>query len=201
MANKYFNWYNKNKEFDLYNCLADESIEQYGIQCIYMPKKYRKDDRLFGESIGSYFTSDNSFEITMYLEDPMSFSEDEMYSKFGMTVNNRVTLFVQQERIIKSIGDEPFYGDLIYIPMFNRLFEVVSPEEKSSFFLFGRLMTYAIKCELMKYGQETMDTGIDAVDNLNNTTSQKPELIDNLNDDTEEVIATINFDEKSPFGD
>lgn len=200
MANKYFNWYNKNQEWDLYNCLADESIEQYGIQCIYLPKHARKDDRLFGETQGTYFDSEYSFEITMYLEDPMSFTEDEMYSKFGLSVNNRVTLFVQQDRLIKEIGDEPFFGDLIYVPMFNRLFEVSNPEEKTSFFLFGRLMTYALKCELYKYSQATMNTGIEEVDNLEGETAQKPELNDNMEDQHDEVQDYINFDEKNPFG-
>lgn len=200
MGNKYFNWYNKNQEWNLYNCLADESVEQYGIQCYYLPKKHINDDRLFGESLGTYFSSNDSFEITMYLEDSMSFGEDEMYSKFGISVNNRCTLFVQQQRLIEQIGDEPFFGDLIYVPMFNRLFEVVNPEEKTSFFLFGRLMTYALKCELFKYNQQTMDTGIEQVDNLNGETAQVPELNDNMGDDNEEVLSIINFDEKNPFG-
>lgn len=200
MANPYMNFFNNNQEWDLYNNCADESIESFGIQTLYLLKKYRHDDKLFGETAGTFFNSENSFEITMYLEDPISFGEDEMYSKFGLTINNRMNLFVQKERLINTIGDEPFFGDLIYVPMFNRVFEIVNPEEKNTFFLFGRLMTYALRCELMKYNQETFDTGVDELDNLNDKTATEPSLIDNFEDEDDEVTATINFDENNPFG-
>ncbi len=199
MANQYFNFYNNNQEFDLYNKMSDEAIEMFGIQCLYMPRSVRKTDMLFGEDSGSYFTSDTSFEITMYLEDPLSFGEDELYTKFGLSVNNRCTLFVQQDRIRNLIGDEPFFGDLIYIPMFNRLFEVTNPEEKTSFFLFGRLMTYAIKATLIQYNQEKIEVGIDEIDNLYGNTAPTVSLTDNFEDTNQEVVDFINFDEESPI--
>lgn len=199
MSNQYFNFYKNNQEFNLYNNMALESIEIFGIDCLYMPRSVRKTDMLFGEDSGAYFTNETSFEIKMYLEDTLSFGEDEMYSKFGLTVNNRCTLFVQQDRIRNLIGDEPFFGDLIYIPMFNRLFEVINPEEKNTHFLFGRLMTYAIKCELIKYSQEKIDVGIDEIDNLYGNTAPTVSLTDNFEDTNEEVVDFINFDEESPI--
>lgn len=199
MANPYFNFYNNNQEFDLYNKMSDESIEIFGIQCYYMPRSVRKTDMLFGEDVGSYFTSDTTFEITMYLEDGLSFGTDELYSKFGLNVTNEVSLFVQQDRIRNLIGDEPFFGDLIYIPMFNRLFEVTNPEEKSSFFLFGRLMVYKIKATLIQYSQEKIDVGIDEIDNLYGNTAPTVSLTDNFEDTNEEVVDFINFDEESPI--
>lgn len=199
MANPMFNFYNQNVEFDLYNKMTDELIEMYGIQCLYMPRNVRKTDMLFGEDVGAYFTADTSFEITMYLEDPLSFGTDELYSKFGISVDNRCTLFVQQDRIRNLIGDEPFFGDLIYIPMFNRLFEVTSPEEKSSFFLFGRLMTYAIRCVLINYSQENIEVGIDEVDDLYGKTASTVSLTDNMTDIDTDVTNTISFEEDSPI--
>lgn len=201
MANQYFNFYKNNQEWDLYNNLCLECIETYGIQCLYMPRKSKKSDMLFGEDVGSYFNSETAFEVTMYLEDPLSFGEDETYSKFGISVNNRCTLFVQQDRLRECIGGEPFFGDLVYIPMFNRLFEVTNPEEKSSFFLFGRLMTYAIKLELIKFNQEKIDVGIPEIDDLYGKTATSQILNDNMTDDDQRVIDTINFDETNPFGE
>jgi len=201
MANPYFKFYEHNHEFNLYNNLADEFIENHGIQCLYMPRKTKKVDMLFGEDVGSYFNNDTAFEITMYLEDPLSFGEDENYSKFGITVNNRCTLFVQQDRIREAIGGEPFFGDLIYIPMFNRLFEVIEPEEKNTFFLFGRLMTYGIKCELIKYNQEKINVGEPEIDDLYGETAPNEILKDNMKDDNEKVVEYISFDEKNPFGE
>jgi len=204
MANRYFNFYNDkggNPEWDLYNKLADEAIESYGIQCLYMPRKSKKVDMLFGEDVGSYFNNETAFEITMYLEDPLSFGEDEQYSKFGITVNNRCTLFVQQDRLREAISGEPFFGDLIYIPMFHRLFEVMNPEEKISHFLFGRLMTYGIKCELIKYSQEKIEVGETEIDNLYGNTAASQILNDNMTDNDQRVIDTVNFDENNPFGE
>jgi len=201
MANPYFNFYSNNKEWDLYNNMSDESIEMYGIQCFYMPRKSKKVDMLFGEDVGSYFTSDSSFEISMYLEDPLSFANDEMYSKFGLTVNNEISLFVQQDRIRNILGDEPFFGDLIYVPMFNRLFEVTNPEEKTSFFLFGRLMVYKIKATLIQYNQEKIDVGIEEIDNLYGKTAPTVSMTDNMSATHSDVVATLNFDESNPFGE
>lgn len=202
MANQYFNFYNENNnEWDLYNKLADEVTETYGIQCLYMPRKSKKVDMLFGEDVGSYFNSETAFEVTMYLEDPLSFGEDETYSKFGISVNNRCTLFVQQDRLRECIGGEPFFGDLVYIPMFNRLFEVTNPEEKSSHFLFGRLMTYAIKLELIKFNQEKIDVGIPEIDDLYGKTSVTVSLEDNMTDTEQQVVDYIDFTEKNPFNE
>ena len=200
MSNPHFNFYSNNQEWKLYNDMANESINSFGIPVKYMLRKTRKDDKLFGESTGTYFTEENSFDLTMYMEDSLSFGEDEVYSKFGLRFNNRVNLFIQQDTIINTIGEVPFFGDLIYIPMFNRLFEVIEPEEKASFFLFGRLMTYLLKCELMKYNQESMNVGIDEVDNLNGETAPDNTLNDNMDDDDDEVTRVINFDESKPFG-
>ena len=201
MANPFFNFYQNNQEFDLYNKLADEMVETFGIQVYYMPRNVRKTDMLFGEDVGSYFTSDTSFEVTVYLEDPLSFGEDEVYAKFGISTSNRCTLFIQQDRLRNAIKGEPFFGDLIYIPMFNRLFEVMNPEEKTSFFLFGRLMTFALKCELIKYSQEKINVGIPELDDLYGNATPTLSLQDNKADADVDIVATINFDEDNPFAE
>lgn len=203
MANQYFNFYKENNnEWDLYNKLCLECIETYGIQCLYMPRKSKKSDMLFGEDVGSYFNSETAFEVTMYLENALQFDNgDEAYTKFGININNQVTLFVQQDRLRECIGGEPFFGDLVYIPMFNRLFEVTNPEEKNSFFLFGRLMTYAIKLELIKFNQEKIDVGIPEIDDLYGKTSVTVSLEDNMTDAEQQVVDYIDFTEKNPFNE
>lgn len=201
MTNQYFNFYKENKEWDLYNKMSDETIEIFGIQCFYMPRKSKKVDMLFGEDVGSYFTSETAFEISMYLEDPLSFSSDENYTKWGINIDNTASLFVQQDRLREAIGDEPFFGDLIYIPMFNRLFEVTNPEEKSSHFLFGRLMIYNIKVTLIKFNQEKIDVGIPEIDDLYGKTSVTVSLEDNMTDAEQQVVDYIDFTEKNPFNE
>jgi hypothetical protein len=48
------------------------------------------------------------------------------------------------------------------------LFEINSVEDEIPFYQFGSLTTYTIKCELFSYSNETIDTGITEVDEVEN---------------------------------
>lgn len=198
MANPYFNFYQENSnEFNLYSNLTDEFIEMAGILTYYMPRNVQRVDMLLGEDYGAYFTKDTSFEISLYLENPLDFTNDEMYSKLGITIDNQANFFVQMQRIHQAIGNRPFTGDLIYIPMFNRVFEVSKAEEKSTFYLFGKLPTYKIVCSLLKKAGETFDTPYAELNSLNGATSISPSYSDNMTDN--QVTSIIDFDETNPF--
>lgn len=200
MANPYFN-FNKqnNNEFNLYNNLADEMVEIYGINCYYMPRNKRNDDHLFGDSIGAYFNSDNSFEISMYLENPLDLTNDEMYSKFGISVANQANFIVSMGRIHQALGDRPFSGDLVFCPdLGNRIFEVSKAEEKQTLYMFGKLMTYKIVCNLLELSDETFDTPFSELNSLNSMTSISPTYSDNISATTATIH--IDFDERSPWG-
>jgi hypothetical protein len=202
MANPYFNFFNQNtNEFNLYNNLADEIVEQWGMPAYYMPRQNRKDDYLFGDAVGSYFTAENSFEITLYLENPLDFTNDENYSsKFGLQVNNQANFIVQQQRIHQAIGNKPYTGDLIYTPMLgNRVWELSKGEEKNTLYMFGQLMTYKLVCNLLELSDETFDTPYSELNSLNSMTSISSSHSDNISATTATVH--ISFDERFPFGD
>lgn len=198
----HFNFYKENVEKKLYNDMQDEFCEQFGVPCKYFRRTFINPDRLFGEDPSSIFREEDGVEVRLFVEDGMAFGgADEMYTKFGLTVDNTINFFVQHDRIHKKIGGRPFSGDIIYVPMFNRLFEIIEPEEKASFFLFGRMMTYKLSCKLMDYSQEQMQTTVDEIDALNGETSIDDLLTDNRADTSPDVMATIDFDEKNPFSE
>jgi len=200
MSNPYFNFFSQNNtnEFNLFNNLSSEIINIYGIDCYYMPRNKRKDDMLFGDAIGSYFTGDNSFMISMYLENPLDFENDEMFSKFGIQTTNNVNFIVNMSDIHQAIGDRPFTGDLIYVPNFNRVFSVSKAEEKYTLYMTGRLMNYKIVCNLLELSDETFeDTPFSELDSLNAMTSISPTYSDNISATTATLY--IDFGETRPF--
>lgn len=203
MSGSHFNYYNTNtNESKLFNNFIDEAIEQYGIPCMYLVRQTFNEDRLFGEDPSAIFNEDNAFQIRLYPENFQDFDgSDEMYTKFGLTIDNNYTFFVQQDRIHKRIGNKPFQGDLIYVPTFNRIFELSKAEEKSSFFLFGRMTSYKLVCKLFEYSGEQLDTTIEEVDGIEGMTSVDELLTDNKSAVDTDVVATINFDESRPFGE
>lgn len=200
MANKYFNFYNENtNEHSLFNNLADEMIEMYGIDTYYMSRQNRKEDYLFGDAIGSQFTEDNSFHISMYLENPLDMVGDENFSKFGLQIQNQAIFLVQQQRIHQSIGNRPYTGDLIYCPtvLKNRIFEVYEAEEKANLYSFGKLSIYKITCNLLEISDETFETPYSELNSLNDTTSISTKFTDNISATTATIH--IDFSERNPW--
>jgi hypothetical protein len=63
-------------------------------------------------------------------------------------------------------SNRPTEGDLIYFPLVEKLFEIKFVEHESIFYQHGRLQTYDLRCELFEYSSETIDTGIDSIDSV-----------------------------------
>ena len=64
-----------------------------------------------------------------------------------------------------TIG-RPSEGDLIYFPLNNKIFEVKFVEHESVFYQMGSLQTYDLRCELFEYSHERLNTGIAAIDGI-----------------------------------
>ena len=60
----------------------------------------------------------------------------------------------------------PAEGDLIYFPLNNKVFEIKFVEHEAVFYQMGSLQTYDIRCELFEYSHERLDTGIAAIDSI-----------------------------------
>ena len=99
-----------------------------------------------------------------------------MLTKFGIQATNEITLTISRERfedyispLIKNeanvkLSTRPKEGDLIYFPLGDRLFEIKYVEHEKPFYQLQKNYIYELRCELFRYEDEVIDTGIDAID-------------------------------------
>lgn len=62
-------------------------------------------------------------------------------------------------------SSRPMEGDLIFLPINNKLYEIRFVEHESIFYQHGKLYTYDITCELFDRDSR-LDTGVDIIDNI-----------------------------------
>jgi hypothetical protein len=165
--NPYFNEYIG--EQNLLHDLTVETIRAMGRDMIYIPREYVNKDLVFGEDVLSKFK--DSYIIEMYIQSVTSFAgQMNIINKFGINITDKVTLQVAKRRFDEEVAardaliKHPREGDLIYFPFNKSLFEINYVEDKMPFFQFGILTTYTLTCELFTYSHETIDTGIEFVD-------------------------------------
>lgn len=166
MKNPYFN-YGIKPEQRLYDDLVRESIEIYGLNCYYIPRKLVSYDKLFGEDINTQF--DEAYIIDMYLESYQNFEgQGDLFSKFGVQINDQAIFTVSRTKWEAIVSDSknlitnkrPNEGDLIYYPLGKKLFQINFVEHESPFWQIGDIQSYKLRCELFTYTQEKFDTEI-----------------------------------------
>jgi hypothetical protein len=158
-------------EQDLVDELTIETIQATGRDMLYIPREFVNIDELFGEDSRNRFK--NAYTIEMYIKNIYDFDgQNDVVSKFGINITNRVTLVVSKTRFKKVITTKqpeilfPRSGDLIYFPLSESLFEINEVDAKDPFYQFGKLTTYTIFCELFTYNNETIETGWPDVDQI-----------------------------------
>lgn len=61
-------------------------------------------------------------------------------------------------------SSRPLEGDLIYIPLTKKLYEIKFVEHEGIFYQTGKLQTYDLRVELFEYSSESLDTGESVID-------------------------------------
>jgi len=198
--NQFFLQGSTNEQF-LIQDLVNEHLRIYGIEVYYLPRKIFKSDNIIKEVQSSKF--DDSFLIEAYLNNYEGYSPGvDIMSKFGISLRNEMNLTISRERFEEFIspflegissgikdglitdytfGDlvsRPKEGDLIYLPLGERLFEIKHVEFERPFYQLGKNYIYELSCELYEYENELIDTSIEEVDGTV---------------DTEGYITTINL--------
>lgn len=172
-TNFYFNNYQNSMEQNLIEDLIIESIKIYGIEAYYMPRTLIKQDNLFGEDVLSKF--EDAHPLEMYIKSVDGFDGDgDFLSKFGLEIRDEVTLTISRRRFGEEIASyetteeiaRPSEGDLIYLPLNNKVFEVKFVEHEAVFYQMGSLQTFDLRCELFEYSHEVIDTGIADIDQI-----------------------------------
>jgi hypothetical protein len=99
-----------------------------------------------------------------------------LLSKFGIEQTNEVTLVISRERwetyiqpLLKNesnvkLTTRPKEGDLVYFPLGDRLFEIKYVEHEKPFYQLRKNYVYTLKCELFRYEDEIIDTGVAEID-------------------------------------
>ncbi len=167
-----------NTEQTLYEDLLIEQLKVFGHDVYYLPRTLIKEDTLFGEDVLSKFN--DAYGIEMFMEEVEGYGGDkELVSKFGLEIRDEVTFVVARRRWITLIGADsnlivstrPNEGDLIYFPRIQKLFEINFVDHDDPFYQVDNLPVFKMYCSTFEYSSEQLDTGIAAVDTIEDTSS------------------------------
>ena len=162
-----------NNEQTLYEDLIVEQLKVFGHDVYYLPRTLIKEDTLFGEDVLSKF--DDAYGIEMFMEQVEGYGgEKELVSKFGLEIRDEATFVVSRRRWISLIGADsnlivstrPNEGDLIYFPRLQKLFEINFVDHDDPFFQVDNVPVYKLYCSTFEYSSEQLDTGITAIDTI-----------------------------------
>jgi len=181
-------------EQNLIQDLINEQLRMYGVEVYYMPREYVNERTIIREVIESQFS--NAAPIEAYLENNEGYSDNTtLLSKFGIQSTQEINLIISQDRfefylepLIKNtsnrkLSTRPKEGDLIYFPLGDRLFEIKFVEHEKPFYQLQKNYVYTLKCELFRYSDEVIDTGISEIDD---------NLVGNsLSGETEDGISSV----------
>ena len=168
-------------EQNLYEDLIIESLKIYGQDIYYLPREIVSTDDLLGEDRASKF--DDAYMIEGYIEGTEGFEgQGDLYSKFGLEVRDEVNFVISRkiwDRYIgfdSDAGDRPKEGDLIFLPLSNKFFEVMFVEHEQPFYQLSNLPVYRLQCALYEYNDEDFDTGVALIDQIEVTDSYQVTL-------------------------
>lgn len=174
-TNFYFNNFENSQEQLLIEDLVLESIRIYGHDMYYCPRTVVAKDDIYGEDTISEYNS--AYFIDIYIKNVDSYEGDGTFlSKFNLEIRDQMTLTVSFRNFMNEVGklemiDRPQEGDLIYIPMLDRLFIVKYVSKNAVFYQMGAVQMYDLVCEMFEYSSERLNTGIAAIDSIETTLS------------------------------
>ena len=160
----YFRNFDARNDQELLHSLTTESIQVVGYDVNYIPRTLVNEDTILGEdSISEY---KDAYSVEMFIKSVDGFEgEGDLVSKFGLEVRDQI-IFSMSRRAWEGldIGTRPKEGDLIYFGLTSKLFQIMFVEHETPFYQTGALPTFDLTCELFTYSDETIDTGVDEVD-------------------------------------
>ncbi len=162
-------------EQNLVQDLINEQLKIYGVEVYYIPRRYIAKNTVIREVVESQF--DSAYPIEAYVDSYEGYGgQGTLLSKFGIQNIDDLTLIISRERyenyitpLIKDVPNielstRPKEGDLIYFPLGDRLFEIKYVEHEQPFYQLKKTYVYQLRCELFRYEDEVIDTGVDTID-------------------------------------
>ena len=156
--------------------LANETIQIHGIEFVYMPRIFVNTKTILREVTTSKF--DKAFPIEGYIKSYEGFDSGyNLLTKFGVRSTANMEVLISQERYKEYIlpllrgvtgltddPERPLEGDLLYFPLRDILFEIKYVDDVVDFYQLRKNYTYQLTLEPFEYGEEEINTGLDAVD-------------------------------------
>lgn len=172
----------KNSEMLLMEDIINESIQIMGHDIQYIPREvFSESDYIFGENVISKFN--RAYTIEAYISNVEGFEGDsDFFSKFGLEIRNTSNFVVARRAFEKyvpsSIATRPREGDLIYVPLMKKLFEIKFVEHQLMFYSLGNRnpYVYELRVEQFRSSQEDFNTGVSDIDELMKQTSYTIQL-------------------------
>lgn len=174
-TNFFFNNFQNSGEQTLIEDLIIESIRIYGLDMFYVRRNTGSIDKIYGEDPSRTYT--HAIPVEMYIKNIEGFAgEGDFLSKFNIQIRDQITFSIARRVFEQEVGNyemtiRPNEGDLIYLPLNKKLFEIKFVEHEAIFYQLGSLQMYDLKCELFEYNNEYFNTGIQDIDALMNNYS------------------------------
>jgi hypothetical protein len=162
-------------EQNLIQSLVNEQLQMYGVEVYYLPRTYATTNTIIHEVIESEFK--NAYPLEAYIDNYEGYTgQGSILSKFGIENRDDLQLIISKERFENYIAplteglpnmeltSRPKEGDLIYFPLGDRLFEIKFVEHEQPFYQLKKTYVYELRCELFRYEDEVIDTGVDTID-------------------------------------
>jgi hypothetical protein len=155
---------------DLMESITIEIIQGTGRDVVYVPRQYANIDKIFGEDMGTSFST--SYTIEAYIKTNTGFKGTDIINQFGIEVKDQLTLVIAKKRFkdIVSAAEptiiRPREGDLIYFPLSKSIFEINFVEHENPFYALGKLHSYELTCEMFSYSMEKITTGNTAINEI-----------------------------------
>ena len=172
--NPFFTQGTRNEQ-NLLQSLNNEMIKVYGVECYYIPRKYMTTNTIIKEVVQSKF--DAAYPLEAYVNNYDVYQGNgRILSKFGVEVQDDINLVISRERfetyiqpLIRNetgikLSTRPKEGDLVWFPLDDRLYEIKFVEHAKPFYQLKELYVYELQCEVFRYEDETIDTGIGTID-------------------------------------
>ena len=175
-VNGYFNNFpSQNRMMNEHRLMEDvivESIQIMGHNVYYIPREsYDNGDMIFGEYSKSHFSK--AYLIETYIANVEGFEGDgDFFSKFGLEIRDSSNFVISRRSFARmlpsTIRERPQEGDLVYVPLMHRLFEIKFIEKKLMFYSLGNRepYIYEMRCEMFRFSEEPIDTGVDEIDQV-----------------------------------
>ncbi|MAH43568.1 hypothetical protein CL614_07685 [archaeon] len=199
-----FTHHSSTTEQSLVQNLVTEAIQVAGFDVNYLPRTSNNIDTIFDDAEKNSFTTSYAIEMYFGQDTIQGFGGGgDVLGRFGYEVQDACQLVCSMSRFtaIVTAGDatitRPREGDLIYLPFSSQLYEITFSEDQVPFFQLGKNYIWQMECSLFRYAQDTLDTGISAIDDIATATDQFTQSTDI---ETAADGGIVDFTETNPFG-